>query len=167
MVGAEINYLRVARLQPDPDRYVPVGDHMGECRAHGVVKRVRPEDLDRWAEEDLERSTTDGMLDACPVCGYCISRLGVCECGDLTGRIMRAAFGLEGEGEPPPEMVREPVPDARPRPVGCWIPTSAELPDLPEDATPEQVAEWRDLYGRMREFRGAQLANTYDPFSKE
>ena len=76
-------------LDGDKDRYVDTGEFMGECRAHGVKKRVTPEMLEAWGEQEYAAMTVGIWGDApiCPSCHEAIAYNGSCWCSDgVTGR---------------------------------------------------------------------------------
>lgn len=142
----------------------------GECRAHGVRPKITAAMIEKWGEAEWARRTEGnfGGLPTCETCNERISVMGGCACGNVSeeDRMRAAIFGTEvvptetsvgisGVPAPPPLSKRPISTDDAP------MPSSASLPDLPEDATPQQVAEWREAFKAMREAREVVLANTH------
>lgn len=143
----------------------------GECRAHGVRPKITAAMIEAWGEAEWERRTEGNFagLATCETCRERISVAGACGCGNVSAEDrMRAEIfgtplvstetagsGIIGVPTPPPLSKRPLSSDDAP------MPSSALLPDLPEDATPEQVAEWREAFKAMREARNKTLENTH------
>lgn len=164
---------RLDAQRPEPYRPVTVDGHefMGVCHAHGVRPRITAQMIDAWGEAEWSRLTDGGWQgEPCATCGQRVARNGACACGAASraDRLRAAIFGepvavaedgatgvTSTEADPEPKTAR-PIATA-----DAPMPSSALLPDLPDDATPEQVAEWRARFKAMREAREAQLANTH------
>ena len=172
MSGGTIGGRLALALDGDKDRYVDTGEFMGECRAHGIRKKVKPEQIDQWGEQEFADRTVGTWGDApiCPDCRETIPYRGDCACGKgwlppevavmVACGLMARPDGMEAGSilRPSEEVDRRPRPD--------WVPTAAELPDLPDDATPAEVAAWRERYDALQRFRAAQLQGTYRPKSR-
>lgn len=139
-------------------------DPTGKCAYHRANK-ITAEMIDDWGEEQWEAMTV-GAWKGMPTCSKChvmISAQGACACGVMTPeeRALFLVFGIvppEREGVSVTNNVEDDVVE-RERP--SWVPTSAEAELPPEDASPEELAQWRENYRRMREFREVQLRGTY------
>ncbi len=160
-----------------PERSGPVFDahgteFYGECRAHGVRPKITARMVEAWGEAEYAARTEGNFagLSTCETCHERISVMGGCACGNLTAeqRMEAAVFGTVTEPattDTGPKLIRPEQPESlRRRPIAtpeAPMPSSALLPDLPDDATPEQVAEWRAQYVAMREARDALLATCH------
>ncbi len=173
---------RLDAQRPEPYRPVDVDGHeyMGECHAHGIRRRITPDIIDAWGEAEYEARTAGNFADrpTCATCNERISLQGGCACGYATAadRMRAAIFGqsVAVAEDNAPGIIGVPVESPRTdRPSTAWdenynpvgvMPSSAHLPDLPEDATPEQVAEWRAGFERMKALRESYTANTFPEY---
>lgn len=143
----------------------------GECRAHGVRPKITAQMIEAWGEAEWERRTEGNFtgLATCETCHERVSVMGGCSCGNVSpeDRMFSAVFGTP----PPVSVVAEPAITGVPaetrktdRPISTEetpMPTSALMDMPPEDATPEEVAEWRKRFLAMKARRDDFLANTY------
>lgn len=94
--GGTIGSTLAGRIDGDKDRYVDTGEYMGECRAHGVKKKVTRQQLDKFAEAEYERMTSDGWGPyACPNCFQVFAASGACWCSDATGNTLQQPLTRE------------------------------------------------------------------------
>jgi hypothetical protein len=140
----------------------------------GFRKPIKARQIEEWAEQEyIDR--TEGDMAGRPTCGTCDLRVTLdwgCRCGTYPEgvRLLAGIHGLPLTWYPSLEVPAslaegKPLEDdddfRRPGPKkGDWVieervarPTSADLPDLPEDATPAQVKAWRKAYEELKSSR--------------
>lgn len=142
----------------------------------GYRKPISSREIEQWAEAEYVARTEGDMVGrpTCPTCDLRVSLGGICGCGSY-GEGTRALAAIQGmpltwwpsegtdaapigEGSHNPDRGDD-VRYKGPR-KGDWSikpraakPTSADLPDLPENATADEVAAWRKRYEEIKASR--------------